>query len=205
MAAQADTPKMNSIVNQQIEIIMLIVTPLVAILILTAPILINVLLTDEFNSVIVLIRWMGFGIFFKALAYPMSYISFSKGDKRTFFWLEGVSSNLVNIAISCSFYYIFGINGLGMSLTITCIIFNVVYIILTRRLYEFHFDKAVLKLVLKLCCFAVIVFVSSFIESVYIKYSIGIVTLILLSIYSLIELNKRIDLKETLRKITKRG
>ena len=72
--------------NQQSEIVMLIVTPLAILMIMTAPLMIRLLLSEEFTPLISVIRFMGVGLFFKAMAYPMGYISFAKGDKKFFFW-----------------------------------------------------------------------------------------------------------------------
>lgn len=79
-----DNEKVCTLVNQQSEIVILIVAPLAILVILTAPILIKILLSDQFLSLVPVIRWMGIGVFFKAIAFPMGYISFSKGDKKFF-------------------------------------------------------------------------------------------------------------------------
>ena len=85
-----DNIKVRTLVNQQSEIVMLIVTPLAILMIMTAPLMIRLLLSEEFTPLISVIRFMGVGLFFKAMAYPMGYISFAKGDKKFFFWFEGV-------------------------------------------------------------------------------------------------------------------
>lgn len=71
-----DNTKIRALVNQQSEIVMLIVAPLAILLIMTAPLMIRLLLSKEFLPLISVVRFMGIGLFFKAMAYPMGYISF---------------------------------------------------------------------------------------------------------------------------------
>lgn len=82
-----DNTKIRALVNQQSEIVMLIVAPLAILLIMTAPLMIRLLLSKEFLPLISVVRFMGIGLFFKAMAYPMGYISFAKGDKNFSFGL----------------------------------------------------------------------------------------------------------------------
>lgn len=60
-AIAGDNEKMRAVVNRQIEIVSLILTPLVAGLIFTAPVIIRLLLTESFMSVMPLMRWFGLG------------------------------------------------------------------------------------------------------------------------------------------------
>lgn len=140
-AIAGDNEKMRAVVNRQIEIVSLILTPLVAGLIFTAPVIIRLLLTESFLGVMPLMRWFGLGILLRGLNYPMGYIAFAKDNKRLFFWLEGVFGNALNLAVSCVAYYFFGLVGLGMSLVACSLTAYVVYYILNRRLYDYGYDR----------------------------------------------------------------
>lgn len=144
-AIAGDNVKMRGVVNRQTEIVSLILTPLVIGLILTSPVIIRLLLTESFMSVMPLMRWFGFGILLKGLNYPMGYIAFAKDNKRLFFWLEGVFGNALNLALSCVAYYFFGLIGLGMSLVASSLIAYLIYYILNRRLYGYGYDRTTVK------------------------------------------------------------
>lgn len=144
-AIAGDNVKMRRVVNRQTEIVSLILTPLVIGLILTSPVIIRLLLTESFMSVMPLMRWFGFGILLKGLNYPMGYIAFAKDNKRLFFWLEGVFGNALNLALSCVAYYFFGLIGLGMSLVASSLIAYLIYYILNRRLYGYGYDRTTVK------------------------------------------------------------
>ena len=88
--AASDNRLMRDVVNRQSEIVAIIIAPASILLILTSPVLIHILLTSKFMPASPLMRWMGLGILFRALMVPMGYISFAKGNKKLFFWLEGI-------------------------------------------------------------------------------------------------------------------
>lgn len=140
-AIASDNQKMRDVVNRQTEIVSLIITPLVTGLILTAPIIIKLLLSDSFLGIMPLMRWMGLGILLRGLSYPMGYIAFAKDNKRLFFWLEGVFSNLLNLALSCGAYYLFGLIGLGISLVASSTISYILYHVINRRLYGYGYER----------------------------------------------------------------
>lgn len=135
-AASADRAKLSDVVNRQTEIVSLIIAPIVVAVMLSTPLIIRVLFTGEFLAVAELLRWMAFGVLFKGLMYPLGYISFAREDKRLFFWLEGVMSNMMTLALSVGFYRWFGLVGLGMALVADCSICLLVYLCVTRRRYS---------------------------------------------------------------------
>lgn len=189
----------KELANQQIEIIILVIVPLVSLLILAAPILIKILLTNEFSSLVNVIRWMGLGIVLKAIAFPMGYISFAKGDKKIFFWLEGIWANSFMLCMNMTFYYWKGIYGLGISYTIIYLITCLIYAILFRKLYQFKFNKKTLILLIKAICLLILIFCMSLLEKNIFTYASIIITTIIILIYSIYELDKRINLVEKIK------
>lgn len=196
-----DNKAIKELANQQIEIVILIIAPLASLLILTAPILIKILLTDEFSSITDAIRWMGLGIVLKAIIFPMGYISFAKGDKKTFFWLEGVWSNIFMLCLNMFFYQWKGIYGLGVSFTIIYFIGGLIYIFLLKNLYQFSICKKTMILLIKIMSLLILQLYLSLSEEnrYFYIYTISLTTFIL--IYSLYELNLRINF---LHKLTKK-
>ncbi|WP_255504364.1 hypothetical protein [Bacteroides sp. PHL 2737] len=142
------------LVNQQSEVVLLIVAPLVLLLIVTSPLVIRLLLTKSFISLIPVIRWFSLGLFFKAIAFPMSYISFSKGDRKTFFWLEGVASIYV-LGLNVMFYHFWGVEGIAISFSVCCLFFHVFYILLLL-------ENCIISIMIQLfetCCNSIIIYI----------------------------------------------
>jgi O-antigen/teichoic acid export membrane protein len=192
-AVQNDVTKLRATVNEQSEIVMLAVVPLLALLITLCPLVIKILLTDEFQSVQTLMRILCLSVFLRAVAYPLGYISFSKGDKRTFFWLEGVWGNVSNLLISCLCFYFWGVLGLGIAPLINYTIFITLYVILTRRLYDFRHNRQTIKLTTTLFALLLVVFASSFLGGIVSYTAMGL-SCAVLCVYSLRELDKRIGI-----------
>lgn len=193
-AVSNDNSKVQELVNQQTEIVVLITVPLAMLLIITAPLLIKILLSANFMAITSVIRWMGLGIAFKAIAYPMGYISFSKGDKKTFFLLEGIWGNLLMLSMNILFYFLWGIYGLGISFVVSFFINSLVYVFLTNKLYHFRYAIKVYLLIGKLLFLLGIIFlISLFLQDIY-AYVIEGILFCMTSAYCLWEFDKRTDI-----------
>lgn len=199
-AVSSDNDKVRQLVNQQTEIVMLIVAPMAILLIGTAPILIRLLLTEKFLPLVPVIRWMGVGVVFKAVVFPMGYISFAKGDKKTFFWLEGIWGNLVMLCLNILFYYLWGIYGLGISFVAMYLLHLFVYVILTNHLYQFRFTSASLKLLVRNLLLMFAAFGCSFFPPRVWSYSIIAFLFALTSAFCIYDLNQRTEFWNKLRR-----
>lgn len=193
-AVCSDNSKVCELVNQQSEIVILIVVPLLILLIITAPLIIRLLLTDAFLPVVSLLRWMSIGVFFKAIAFPMGYISFSKGDKKTFFWLEGVWGNLFTLVLNITFYHFWGLEGIGISFCLSFFVSCVVYVFITKRLYAFRHTFVFLRLILLLLFFVACAFLSCFFYNDYFSYLGWGISFFGCTSFCLYELNKRLKI-----------
>jgi O-antigen/teichoic acid export membrane protein len=197
-----DNGKVREMVCDQLDVVMLIVTPLLILIILIAPLLVKLLLTDNFLPVIPLLRWFGLAIFFKALTYPVGYISFSKGDKKTFFWLEGIYTNFMILALSITGYRLWGINGLGIAMTIALVLYFIVLSIVVKIRYNFVMRYALLKTIIPLF----LAVLGSFLicqlnPGNWKSYGLTTVILIAISFYSYKELDLRLDLRSIVQKL----
>lgn len=190
--AAGDNGKVREIVNRQLEIVSLIATPLICLLILTSPLVISILLTDDFLPILPLMRWLGIGVLVKALMFPLGYIAFAKDNRKLFFWLEGVFGNLLYLALSCAGYYFFGLIGLGYSLIADCLICLAVYYAVNHRLYGYSFSSpAVIECIVAIALGAGC-FVCSFFTDPGLSYGLmGAVTLAAI-IRSAVSLRRRI-------------
>lgn len=193
-AITADTEKLNDVVNKQMEIVMFIVAPLSILLILAAPLVVRMLLSDQFLVIIPLLRWMALGLFLKAMAYPMGYISFSKGDRKTFFWLEGVGGNLLTLIMGILTYSLYGLIGLGISLCIIYLLGCILYIVITSKLYHFRLNKKIYEIAGVLVLFILICFSGSRLSNMAWSYVMMGGASVSCLLYCFFELNKRLGL-----------
>lgn len=139
-----DKKQLREVVRRQSEIVILIMAPLVAALIVTAPWIIRLLLTQEFMGILPLMRWMGLGILIQGIAFPLGYIYIAAEDRKTYFWMEVVWSNVLWLVCSVLFYYLYSLEGLGISLVVRGAIDLLINYIVIRKRYGFRYDKDVL-------------------------------------------------------------
>lgn len=139
-----DTEEMNRVINRQSEIVSLIAAPMAILIIAAAPLVISLLLTAEFSSVTPLLRLMALGVLFKALAFPMGYISFAKNNRRIYIWLEGITCNVIYLGFAVAGYLLFGLIGLGYAMAAEFLMNIVIYYAVNRRVYGYQFSRAAL-------------------------------------------------------------
>ena len=172
-----DNSAMCEVVNRQTEIVSLLIAPAMCALIISAPLVIRVLLSDSFLDIIPLMRWMGLGILIKALSFPMGYIAFAKGNRKVFFILEGLTGNLLYLILGCLGFYFFGLIGIGYALVAENFISIVIYYFVNRRLYDYNFTFGSFNYLLVATILGILCFGSSLMESTALSYTfMGIVT-----------------------------
>lgn len=142
-----DCDKMNETVNNQGEVILLLGLPLLSVMILTAPICIRILLSDEFLVINSFIRIVAYGMIFKIASFCMGYISFAKGDKKTYLFLEGCFSNVLSLSFNCLGYHFMGLRGLAISFCANYIVYLCVISFYTKVKYGFSMTRSFFMLV----------------------------------------------------------
>ncbi|MDE7414543.1 MAG: O-antigen translocase [Muribaculaceae bacterium] len=183
-ACASDGERMREVVNRQIEIVMLVGTPLIILLILTAPLLIRILLTNSFLVIVPLMRWLGLGMLIQLIAFPIGYIYIARDDRKAYIWLECVWANVCWIGSSILFYYLFGLTGLGIGLTVRSIIDLIINFLFCRRRYALRLSSKTLMITFVTIVFSASAFLLSFSENIlnYIFMTAICITSILYSI-----------------------
>lgn len=192
-AISEDNNKVKEIVNNQSEIVILLISPIIMILIITAPILVKILLSNEFLVITPVVKWMSLGLFFKAASYPLSYIALAKGDNNVFFWVEGVFGNFILLSFNIIAYHLFSLTGLGISFFLFYIVYYLLIIIICVKRYSFRYFKGNFKIFFTLLVIISIIFLLALKTGpIYVLAELGIFTVG--AFFSLKELNRRMDL-----------
>lgn len=199
-AVSEDKDAVRKSVNQQGEMVILVSAPIVVALLATAPLLVRMLLSEEFMATIPVVRWMGLALLFKTASFALGYISFAKGDKRVFFWLEGVAGNVLISGCTITGYSLWGYEGLGVATLVAFIIYFGVVSVIAYRRYEFRFDREFLRLFAILSGLCAAAFGITFLVGDYLWC--GLIVGVVLAVTCRIcwrELNKRMDLRELIK------
>lgn len=187
-AAISDHGEVARIVNRQTEVLALAIAPVACTAIVLAPIIVRLLLSSEFESIVPLLRLMSLGVVLKALQYPLGYVPFAKDDRRLYFWLECIGANALFLGSISAGFIISGLEGLGWAYIVQNALTIAVYLIVNRLRYRIGISRvataegAVAILAVAACCLC------AFIGSDWLSWTILMVS----ALYSLIRLRSRL-------------
>ncbi|GAB5472460.1 MAG: O-antigen translocase [Maribacter sp.] len=201
-AVAENNKKSNELVNQQTEIALLILAPVLVAFLIFIDWVIIILYSSEFVAVNVMIYWAFLGMFFKVPAWVVGFIFIAKGKSKLFFWSELVS-NLYLLGLNLLAYYYWGLTGLGFSFLIAYMVYLIQVYWIASVKYDFRFHREFVKIfalqfALALVCFALIKFITT-----PWMYIIGVLIILISVWYSFKELDKRLGLKEILKNLKK--
>lgn len=192
-AVNKDNAKSNSIVNQQGEIATLIMAPLLMICIAFMPYVIRILYSEQFLGANEFVVIAAIGMMFKLGSWLIAYQFIAKGES-TLYVVNETITNVYFLILNILGYKYYGLSGLGAAFTLSYLIYFVQVYIIAHKKYGYQFSADFRQIMFLHLAMLVVCFGSMHIHSLYIAYSIGIVLILISGSYSVIELNKRIDL-----------
>ena len=179
-----DNERCNQSINQQADISLLILSPVIMVFLVFINWIIIVLYSTKFLAVNDMILWAALGILFKAASWPVGFIFVPKGDSKIFI-INEVIANAYMLLLNLAGYYYFGLKGLGISFLVSYILYFIQVLIVTRVKYNFNFDSAfrlifTFQFSLAVACFVVI----KTMEKPY-SYIAGVILIVISFWYSL--------------------
>ena len=192
-AIQNDNIKVKELVNDQIEIGLLLITPAITFLYFCAPLLIQTLYTKQFLGVLLILKAALFAVIIKAIIWPLAFIILAKGDNKLYFKQE-ILSDLFLLVSTVILYHFFGLVGIGIASLFQFIIYAFYIIAILKKKFDFGIRKDTFKIIVVCSLIGLASCLITFtVDYPNAYYPIGIV-LIFSIIYSYKELDKRIDL-----------
>lgn len=189
-----DNEKAKITINQQAEIALLILAPILAVFLIFINFVVILFYSARFVSVDSMIHWAALGIFFKAASWPIAYIFVAKGHTKLYFYSE-LLANIYMLAFNILGYMWKGLEGLGISFFAGYLIYLIQVFILAWKKYSFSFEKAFVKIFFVQFIFGVLCFLSGkFLDTKY-MYFLGFLLIVFSSLFSFRELNQKIGLK----------
>lgn len=201
-AVANDNNKCSEVINQQAEIAIIIISPLIISFMVFIHWIVVVLYSNKFISINDMILWAALGMMFKAVSWAIAYIFLAKGTSKLFFWNELIS-NIYLLALNLIGYYYFGLTGLGISFLITYILYLIQVYFIAKYKFEFSFTKGFRTIFISQFVISLLAFLIVYIIGGKFSYIVGSILLILSIYYSYRELNKRIGIKQIINKFLK--
>ncbi|MBQ6226176.1 MAG: oligosaccharide flippase family protein [Bacteroidaceae bacterium] len=185
-----DRLRMNNTINQQIDVCTLILTPLLILLVVFMPYVLQLLFEDEFLVVTGMATLAVFYPFLRCMALPMGYSVLAKGHTIAFLVLEVCYDVFFGLLIWWC-YNSFGLVGAGIALSAGALYDVIVYFLYCHFRYGFVFRKSTFFFCLgQLACVLIAVeycyLVSPSVEEKYIAGGIAFIGSFSLSVYQLL-------------------
>lgn len=170
---QHDVQLQNQTVNRQIEVSLLIVSPMLALLIVLLPVLLPMLFSSQFLPVVPMAQVAVFSMYVKALSLPISYVTLAKGDSVAYMVLEAVY-DLVLVLFIVIGYRFWGLFGTGVALSLSYV-FDIllVYGYVSVR-YHYRPTLQVLQYTAIQLPLGIAVYIVTLIDSPLIYWSLGL-------------------------------
>ncbi len=202
-AVSHDNVGCKVIINQQAEIAILILAPILIIFLIFAKWMIILVYTKAFIVISNMIYWAALGIFFKALSWSVGFIFIAKGSTKVFFWSELIG-NIYMLILNLVGFHFFGLIGLGISFMVGFVFYTLQVYFISKIKFHFGFSSELYKLFFLQFTLAFLSFLSlNFLKSPY-QYLVGCLFIAGSIWYSYRELDKRIGIKGIITSVLKK-
>ena len=193
-----DNVKARELINQQAELAILIIAPLLIVFIIFIKPIILMMYTAKFLVILDMVQFFALGIFFKAITWSMGFMMLAKGDAKLFFISE-LAANIYVLLINMFFYKVYGLTGLGISFILSYVLGLLQTYAIIKIKYKFSFNKELVQLFVLLFILAVISFLVMHFVNVSARYWIAIAIMIFTIVFSIKVLNNRIQIADLIR------
>jgi O-antigen/teichoic acid export membrane protein len=189
-----DNKQARLLINQQAEVAILILAPIMSIFLVFINWVVILLFSTKFTPINGMVHWAALGMYFKAASWSIAYLFLAKGASNLFFWNELIA-NIYLLGFNILGYLLFGLNGLGISFMVGYIIYFIQVSFLARYKYDFKFNNEFSRIFGFQFIFGILCFTTMRFITTPWSYFLGSITIMLSAWLSLVELNKRMDLK----------
>ncbi len=139
-AVSDDNEKVNTLVNEQAEVAILIAAPGVIATILLSPLILYIIYSSEFIGASRILQWQILGVFGQVISWPLGIIALAKGRKS---WAMGLVlwANFVRASLIIIFVAYFGLIGIGIALSSLYLFHIVATNFAARKLSDFRWSS----------------------------------------------------------------
>lgn len=193
-SVNTDNAKCKQMMNQQGEIGMLILAPLMVVCIVFIPVVVRILYSEKFLAINTYIIWCSVGMLFKMASWAISYVFIAKGESKLFMINES-SAAIYSLLLNLAGFKLGGLYGLGISFALSYVIYLLQVYLIAHKKYGFYFEHSFIQVFLVQFFILTLCIVCVLSLSVVWKYVTGALLVLLSGGFTVMKLNKRLDLK----------
>lgn len=197
-----DDPKTVRFTNEQTRFVLIVATPLIVLMLLIAPPILNLLYSNGFNAASTLLRWQIFGTFLKVIIWPLGFILLSKGRGARFLIVESTWL-IVYYAATRLLWPVYGLDAAGVAYVVAYVVYMPLVYLMVQPLCGFHFGIRNKVLIALFTFFAAGTFVATLqLDGIHLRAA-GLILFLACSVWAAFELNKIIPFAAWSEKIGK--
>ena len=203
-AVNSDVEATNLTVNRQMEVSLLIISPMLTALIVLLPVLIPLLFSSEFVAVIAMAQVSVLAMFFKVLTLPVAYITLARGKSLIYLLLE-TSYFVVFVLLIIFGYEQWGLWGTGLAITLAHVFDYLAINLFAYTKYGYRVSATVVRYAVVLVSLGFLAYASTFITNGLLRWICGGLLMVASTIYSLQILRQKTRLWEALTRRLHKG
>lgn len=180
-------------INKQIELVTLIMLPLLIGMIVFVKQIVTILYSKDFCDMAQMLQLFILGSFFQTLTWCLSYAVVARGDSKIFLITESYNF-IISITFKIFGFLLWGLLGIGVAFILDYIFEFALIWFVCKRKFDFSFSDQCKRIVFFVFCACVISLLIMFLLHGSLRYILGSLLLLIVTIFSFFELNKRIGI-----------
>lgn len=197
-AIQSVGNELNEVVNRQIEVSLLLLSPLLVFFVVAMPVLLPMLFSGKFMPVLPMLQVASLSMYARVVFLPIEYISLSRADSLSYLLVEFFSYAILVAFVVLGFRYS-GLWGTGVGMTLAGFI-ELVFVFLVYFLrYKFTFSVRVVKMFAFQIALGFSAYFITFLQNKILYWLLGVVLFILSFAYSLLVMRRETDVIDVLK------
>lgn len=130
----------NDCINKQIEMNVLLVSPILTLMLIGLPIGIPLLYDGEFTVILRMTQLALISMLWKAVYIPIEYLPLSKGQSQVFLFQEAACVLLLIVSEIVGYHYM-KLNGLGLGILVAYFVETIGVLVYSRLYYNFRLSR----------------------------------------------------------------
>ena len=183
-AVQHDIQATNETVNRQMEVSLLLVSPMLAALIIALPVVVPLLFSQEFLPVVGMAQVAALAMYMKVLTLPVAYITLARGYSLSYLFLE--TSYFVVFVILIFFgYRYWGLFGTGVAITLAHVFEFLLVNGYAYKKYGYRSSATVYGYAIVQGALGLLAYILTLVADGYLYWAVGALTVVLSGLLSL--------------------
>ena len=202
-AINHDTAAVNLTANRQIEVSLLIISPLLTLVITALPLLVPLLYSDKFAPVVPMAQVAALSMYARAMMLPVAYITLAKSHSKAYIVLETLSA-LILVALIPPCFGRWGLIGAGAAILLSNAADLAVIILYARLRYRFRLSRQVIACAASQIPLGVAAYAATLARHTWVTVTVGVAATAVGTAVSVYVLSKKTDIAEKIRKTIRR-